>query len=97
MLVPSASDVMEGLLEQFKPCFSKPQFRNFSTYTLGLVACEGKKNIDAINRSFMDSRDQSTLNRFLTASPWSIQRLEAKRPTSRGRASPRPRAPRAPS
>jgi SRSO17 transposase len=72
---------MEGLLEQFRPCFSKPQYRNFSTYTLGLVACEGKKNIDAINRSFMDSRDQSTLNRFLTASPWSIQRLESKRLT----------------
>jgi hypothetical protein len=72
---------MEGLLEQFKPCFSKPQFRNFSTYILGLVTCEGKKNIDAINRCFVDSRDQSTLNRFLTASPWSIQRLEAKRLT----------------
>ena len=57
------------------------EFRNFFTYILGLVASEGKKNIDAINRSFMDSRDQSTLNRFLTASPWSIQRLESKRLT----------------
>gem|GEM_PF-6199115 len=45
------------------------------------MASEGKKNIDAINRCFMDSRDQSTLNRFLTASPWSIQRLESKRLT----------------
>ena len=72
---------MEGLLEQFRPCFSKPQFRNFSTYILGLVACEGKKNMDAINRCFMDSRDQSTLNRFLTASPWCLQRLESKRLT----------------
>jgi hypothetical protein len=81
MLVPSTASVMEELLKQFKPCFTKPQFRNFSTYILGLVASEGKKNIDAINRSFMDSRDQSTLNRFLTASPWSIQRLESKRLT----------------
>jgi len=81
MLVPSTASVMEELLKQFKPCFTKPQFRNFSTYILGLVASEGKKNIDTINRSFMDSRDQSTLNRFLTASPWSIQRLESKRLT----------------
>ena len=81
MLVPSTASVMEELLKQFKPCFTKPQFRNFSTYILGLAASEGKKNIDAINRSFMDSRDQSTLNRFLTASPWSIQRLESKRLT----------------
>ncbi len=80
-LVPPAESVLKRLLEQFKPCFTKPQFRNFSTYILGLVASEGKKNIDAINRCFMDSRDQSTLNRFLTASPWSIQRLESKRLT----------------
>ena len=79
MLVPSSFNVMEGLLERFRPCFSRPQFRNFSTYILGLVACEGRKNIDAINRCFVDARDQSTLNRFLTSSPWSLQRLEAER------------------
>ena len=66
-------------MEEFKPCFSKPQFRNFSTYMLGLVACEDKKNIDAINRCFMNAKDQSTLNRFLTTSPWNLQRLEEKR------------------
>ena len=79
MLVPSAVGVMEGLLEKFRPCFSRPQFRNFSTYILGLVACEGRKNVDAINKCFVESRDQSTLNRFLTASPWSLQRLETQR------------------
>jgi len=79
VLISSNADVLTGLLEEFRPCFSKPQFRNFSTYTLGLVACEGKKNIDAINRCFMNTKDQSTLNRFLTASPWNLQRLEEKR------------------
>ena len=69
MLFPSAFNVMEGLLEQFRLCFSRPQFRNFTTYILGLVACEGRKNVDAINRCFMEARDQSALNRFLTASP----------------------------
>jgi len=79
LLVPSAFNVMEGLLEQFRPCFSRPQFRNFSTYILGLVACEGKRNVENINRHFMESRDQSTLNRFLTSSPWSLQLLESQR------------------
>ena len=79
MLVPSSVSVMEGLLKQFRPCFTRPQFRNFSTYILGLVACEGRKNVDAINGCFVEARDQSALNRFLTVSPWSLQRLEAKR------------------
>jgi len=80
-LVPPAESVLKGLLEQFKPIFSKPQFRNFSTYILGLIACEDKKNIEAINRCFREHKDQSTLNRFLTASPWSTHRLEARRLT----------------
>ncbi|KPV62636.1 MAG: hypothetical protein AOA66_1266 [Candidatus Bathyarchaeota archaeon BA2] len=79
MLVSSAVGVMEGLLEQFRPCFSRPQFKNFSTYILGLVACEGRRNVDAINRCFVDAGDQSALNRFLTSSPWSLQLIEAKR------------------
>ena len=79
MLISSNVDVLTGLLEEFRPCFSKPQFRNFSTYTLGLVACEGKKNIEAINRCFLNAKDQSSLNRFLTHSPWNLQKLEEKR------------------
>ena len=79
MLVSSAMGVLEELLEQFRPCLSKPQFRNYCTYILGLVACESRKNVDAINRSFMDAKNQSSLNRFLTASPWNLQRLEEKR------------------
>ena len=79
MLISSNVDVLTGLLEEFRPCFSKPQFRNFTTYTLGLIACEGKKNIDAINRCFLDAKDQSSLNRFLTQSPWNLQKLEEKR------------------
>ena len=79
MLISSNVDVLTGLLEEFKPCFSKPQFRNFSTYMLGLIACEGKKNIDAINRCFLNAKDQSSLNRFLTQSPWNLQKLEEKR------------------
>jgi len=80
MLVPSAVGAVKGLLEQFRPCFSRPQFRNFTTYILGLVACEDRrKNVESINRCFVEAKDQSSLNRFLTASPWSLQRLEGLR------------------
>ena len=79
MFIFSNVDVLTGILEEFKPCFSKPQFRNFTTYTLGLIACEGEKNIDSINRNFMNAKDQSSLNRFLTHSPWNLQRFEEKR------------------
>lgn len=70
---------MEELLEQYRPYLSKPQYENFSTYTVGLITCEGKKNIQAINRTFMDAKDQSSLNRFLTQSPWNLQSLQNKR------------------
>lgn len=79
MLISPVIDVMEELLEQYRPFFSKPQFQNFSTYTIGLITCEGKKNIQAINRTFMDSKDQSSLNRFLTESPWNMQSVQNKR------------------
>jgi hypothetical protein len=79
MLVSSTATIMEELLLEFKPYFSKPQFKNFSQYIIGLITCEGKKNIDAINRCFLDAKDQSSLNRFLTHSPWNLQKLEDKR------------------
>ncbi len=79
MLISSIDDVMEELLEKYRPCFSKPQFQNFSTYTVGLITCEGKKNIQAINRTFMDTKDQSSLNRFMTQSPWNLERVQNKR------------------
>jgi hypothetical protein len=79
MLISPIDDVMEELLEKYRPCFSKPQFQNFSTYTVGLITCEGKKNIQAINRTFMDTKDQSSLNRFMTQSPWNLERVQNKR------------------
>jgi hypothetical protein len=79
MLISPVMDVVEELLEQYRPCFSKPQYENFSTYTVDLITCEGKKNIQAINRTFMDPKDQSSLNRFLTQSHWSLQSVQNQR------------------
>ena len=79
MLVLQSTEVMKQLLDKFKPVFNKPQYRNFSTYITGLIACEGKKNIKNINNAFTEHRDQSTLNRFITEPSWSLKRLEEKR------------------
>ena len=79
MLVPQSTGVMKQLLDEFKPVFNKPQHRHFSTYTLGLIAIEGKKTIKNINNAFTEHRDQSTLNRFITEPSWSPQKLEKKR------------------
>lgn len=46
------------MVEQFRPCFTRPQFRNFSTYILSLVACEGRRNVENMNRCFVEARDQ---------------------------------------
>ena len=79
MLISSTTDTVKELLEQYKPCLSKPQFKNFQTYTIDLITCEGKKNIQAINKSFINTKNQSSLNRFLTKSPWSLENLQEKR------------------
>jgi len=79
MLISPVIDVMQEILQKYRPYLSKPQFQNFSTYTMGLITCEGKKNIQAINRTFMDAKDQSSLNRFLTHSPWDLQTVQDKR------------------
>jgi hypothetical protein len=70
---------MKQFLDEFKPVFNKPQHRNFSTYVTGLIACEGRKNIKNINQAFTEHRDQSTLNRFITESSWSLKRLDETR------------------
>lgn len=79
MIISPVIDVMEELLERYRPCFSKPQFENFSTYTVGLITCEGKKNIQAINQTFMNAKDQSSLNRFLTKPSWNLENVQNKR------------------
>jgi hypothetical protein len=62
------------LLSRFKKHFTKPQYRNFCRTILGLiVAGEGEHDVKSINELFIDKKDQSSLNRFITESKWDIQ------------------------
>lgn len=63
----------------FKDVFSAEAFMEFQRYISGLVVSENK-TIDGINRLFViESRNQSSLNRLLTESPFSLEALNQAR------------------
>ena len=65
---------IKNILSKFKKHFTKPQFQNFCRVELGLIAA-GKKEHDlkSINQLFIDPKDQSSLNRFVTESNWNVE------------------------
>jgi len=63
----------------FKDVFSAEAFIEFKRYISGLIVSENK-TIDGINRLFViESRNQSSLNRLLTESPFSLEALSQAR------------------
>jgi hypothetical protein len=63
----------------FKDVFSAEAFIEFERYISGLIVSENK-TVDGINRLFViESRNQSSLNRLLTESPFSLEALNQDR------------------
>lgn len=63
----------------FKGVFSAEAFIEFERYISGLIVSENK-TVDGINRLFViESRNQSSLNRLLTESPFSLEALNQAR------------------
>ncbi len=63
----------------FEGVFSEQAFIEFKRYISGLVVSENK-SVEGINRLFMhESRNQSSLNRLVTQSPFSLKTLNEKR------------------
>src|SRR5512139_1134337 len=63
----------------FASVFSVEAWVEFERYISGLVVSENK-TVDGINRLFVhESRNQSSLNRLLTCSPFSLDTLNEKR------------------
>ena len=63
----------------FTGVFSAEAFVEFERYISGLLVSENK-TVDGINRLFViESRNQSSLNRLLTASPFSLEALNQAR------------------
>ena len=63
----------------FATVFSPDAFAHFQRYVSGLIVSENK-TVDGINRLFvLDVRNQSSLNRWLTESPFSVDAVNQAR------------------
>ena len=70
---------LKHLFSKFKPLFTKPQYENFCRAEMGMmVAAQGEHDIKSINQLFIDRKDQSSLNRFMTKSKWNVQDIVKK-------------------
>jgi len=67
----------KALLLFYKKCFTRPQYKNFRDFVLGLIVSDNK-TIQEINDCF-GRVDQSSLNRFLTCSEWDPEKINNKR------------------
>ncbi|MDI6825958.1 MAG: IS701 family transposase [Candidatus Aenigmarchaeota archaeon] len=67
-------------LAKFRSLFTKPSFKHAVKYIHGLIAGERKrKNVKSINDMFLDRKDQSSMNRFLTKYRWDENELNHRR------------------
>ena len=65
----------------FTPVFSPQALEQFKRYVSGLILSDNK-TVEGINRLFVfDVRNQSSLNRLLTESPFSVEKLHQARLT----------------
>ena len=72
-------EIVSHYAEWFTPVFSEAELRHCQRYLSGLIVSENK-TVDGINRLFVhESRHQSTLNRWLTASTFSEKALNQRR------------------
>jgi hypothetical protein len=72
-------EIVQHCAPFFESVFSADAFIEFKRYISGLIVSENK-TVDGINRLFVvESRNQSSLNRLLTASPFSLEQLNQAR------------------
>jgi hypothetical protein len=71
--------VVREAVDEFGDLFScEPQRRHFAEYLTGLMIA-ANKTVTGINSEFVETTDQSCLNRFLTAVPWDEQAVNERR------------------
>ena len=61
--------IVQAYAPFFKALFSQPQYQNFQKFLTGIIVGTNH-TVTGINNQFVDRNDQSSLNRFLTTSPW---------------------------
>lgn len=71
--------VAREAVDEFADLFScEPQRRHFAEYLTGLMIA-ANKTVTGINSEFVETTDQSCLNRLLTGVPWDEQALNERR------------------
>jgi hypothetical protein len=71
--------VVREALDEFGDLFGcEPRRRHFAEYLTGLMVA-ANKTVTGINSEFVETTDQSCLNRFLTEAKWSEQELNERR------------------
>jgi hypothetical protein len=75
--IKEVPDRFKALLSFYKKSFTRPQYKNFRDFVLGLIVSDNK-TIQEINDCF-GRVDQSSLNRFLTCSEWDPAKINNKR------------------
>ena len=67
---------VRNLLSRFRRFFTKPQYDNFCRMIMGLiVAGKREHDVKSVNQLFIERKDQSSLNRFITDSKWSLEEV----------------------
>jgi hypothetical protein len=70
--------IVTEYVQKFRAFFSKPQFDHFVNYITGLIVSTNK-TVQGINDSFMNHKDQSALNNFITDSGWDETQVNDRR------------------
>lgn len=78
MLIVDIPSVVKINVKTLGLKFSRPQLENMKKYLTGLIVSD-KATISTINSMFLDGKDQSSLNRFLTESGWNEEEVNEKR------------------
>lgn len=72
-------EIVRHYAAYFEPVFFPKAFQQFQRYVSGLILSENK-TVDGINRIFViDTRNQSSLNRLLQDSPFSVTEVQQAR------------------
>ncbi len=72
-------DFIDSILPHFADVFNcEPQRRHFLEYVTGLIIASNK-TVTGINSEFVNTTDQSCLNRFVTQVNWDVEELNKRR------------------
>lgn len=79
MIVANIPTAIVNEIEILLPEQQTRKCRRLAEYTLGLMVKDGKKSINAINGLYMDTCDQSNLNRAVNSMLWNPNTLNIRR------------------